>query len=89
MRESVLESDARKFAIARGWFEIKIMRASKNGFPDRFYARDGVIMLIEYKAPGKDVIKGSQQDLRINELRQQGVTVHVINTIEDAKSVLY
>lgn len=89
MRESALESDARKFAIVRGWFEIKIMRASKNGFPDRFYARGGVIMLIEYKAPGKVVIKGSQQDLRINELRQQGVTVHVINNIEDAKRVLY
>lgn len=88
MRESKLESDARKYAIARGWFEIKIMRASKNGFPDRFYARCGQIMLIEYKAKGKKVEAGSQQELRINELRAHGVVVFVIDNIEDAKLVL-
>ena len=88
MRESKLEADARKFAIARGWFEIKIMRASKNGFPDRFYARRGEIILVEYKAPGKSVEAGSQQELRINELRAQGVAVHVINDLDEVKRVL-
>lgn len=54
MREIAIERPASAYAESRGWFEVKIMLTSKNGFPDRLYARNGVIVFVEYKAPGEE-----------------------------------
>lgn len=85
-READIERAACHYAEARGWFQIKIMRASKNGFPDRFYARGGRVVLVEYKAPGEK--PGAQQLRRHAELRAAGVEVHVIDNLEDARALL-
>lgn len=82
MREIEVERPASAYAESRGWFEVKIEKASKRAFPDRFYARNGRIILVEYKAPGEK--PGPQQIRRHKELRQHGVEVFVIDNLKDA-----
>jgi hypothetical protein len=82
LREIEVERPASAYAESRGWFETKIMLTSKNGFPDRFYARNGRIILVEYKAPDEE--PKAQQKLRHKELRQHGVEVFVIDNLKDA-----
>lgn len=82
MREVQVERLASQYAVARGWFEVKIMQTSRRGFPDRFYARDGRVVLVEYKAPGRKPTP--QQEKRHRELREHGIEVHVIDNLQDA-----
>lgn len=82
MREIEIERPASEYAERRGWFEVKIMQTSSRGFPDRFYARRGRVVLVEYKAPGKPATE--QQAKRHRELRAAGVEVHVIDNLEAA-----
>jgi len=51
--ESKLEKAATDFAKSVGWTHNKIMQASRIGFPDHWYLRNGRTLLIEYKAPKK------------------------------------
>lgn len=87
MAEGILEVDierpASKYARARGWFEVKIMQTSRRAFPDRFYARDGRVVLVEYKRPGESPSK--QQAKRHRELREHGVEVYVFDDLQTAK----
>jgi hypothetical protein len=97
MKESTIERAHRKVAIAAGWFIDKIMRTSMNGFPDRFYAHGGSkhrcrtcnrgrVVLIEWKAPGKQATP--QQKLRHTQLRAAGIEVYVVDNIADANRIL-
>lgn len=85
MREIDIERPASVYAESRGWFEVKIQSTSKKGFPDRFYARKGRILLVEYKAPGEEPT--TQQKKRHKELREQGVEVFVIDKLEVAYGI--
>lgn len=85
MREIEIERPSCEFAESRGWFEIKIMKASKNGFPDRLYVRNGRTIYVEYKAPGE--VPSRQQQKRIQELRDHGAEVFVIDNFEVARAV--
>lgn len=82
MREIEIEQPASKFAETRGWFEIKIMRASKKGFPDRLYIRAGRTIYVEYKAPKETPTH--QQLKRHKEMRDHGAEVFVIDDLERA-----
>lgn len=82
-----IEKPAMKFAERRGWFQCKMTSPSINGMPDRFLARwDRGVVLIEFKAPGKPL--RTIQVERIDELRKQGVEVHVFDNLQDAKDFL-
>ena len=87
--ESELERQAMDYAVARGWFEVKLETCSKDGMPDRFLARkpEGVI-LIEMKREVGGELSGAQVR-RHKELRNHGVTGSVIDSLEEAKSVLF
>ena len=82
------EIEARHCVIARanGWVVEKIMRTGRNGFPDRFYAKNGQVVLIEWKRPGGRISK--QQLLRHQELRDAGVKVHIVYSLAEAELVL-
>lgn len=82
MREIEIERPASDYAESRGWFEVKIEKTSKRGFPDRFYARDGRVILVEYKRPDEE--PSPQQKRRHRELRAVGVEVHVIDNLDTA-----
>lgn len=84
-REIEIERPASDYAELRGWFEVKIMQASKRGFPDRYYVRDGRTVLVEYKAPGE--APSRQQVRRHHELREHGAEVHVIDNLEAAREL--
>ena len=86
MREIEIERPACKFAESRGWFQFKIEKASKGAIPDRFLARKGRIILIEFKAPNKE--PETQQFKRHKELRAHGVEVFVVDNLDDARRIL-
>ncbi len=84
--ESKTERDAMDYAESRGWWQDKVMRTSKGSFPDRFLARNGRIILIEFKKEGEP--PRPKQAKRHRELRAAGVTVHVVDSLADAKRIL-
>lgn len=86
--ESRIERESCDYAIARGWFEVKLEKCSKDGIPDRLLARkpEGVV-LIEFKRPGDGELSAAQQR-RIKTLREHGVTVYVVDSLEQAKKIL-
>lgn len=86
--ESDIEQAHRQDAEASGWFVSKIMRASPNGFPDRFYAKGGRVVLMEWKRPDGNGSLSAQQRLRIKQLKEAGVEVHVVDSVDDANRVL-
>lgn len=77
-----IEQPAVAYAERRGWFQCKFVSPGLKGVPDRFFARQGVILLVEFKAPGKQ--PSSQQKKRHKELRDHGVEVHWIDNLEAA-----
>lgn len=84
--ESEIEEKHSERAKANGWFVEKIMRTGRNGFPDRFYARAGRVVLIEWKRPRGRITK--QQLKRHDELRDAGVEVRIVYSLAEAEMVL-
>lgn len=81
-----IEQPARRYAESRGWLVEKVVSMSRKGWPDRFCVRrkDGVtrVVLVEFKKPGKE--PNEQQLKRHKELRDLGLEVHWIDTLEKA-----
>lgn len=71
------------FAKSRGWICEKVVSLSRRGWPDRFLARKGRIVLCEFKAPGKKPTV--QQVKRHIELREHGCEVVWFDDLEEAK----
>lgn len=86
-RERDVERPAHKYAKERGWFAEKIEKTTRKGFPDHFFARNGKIILIEFKRPSKPDAR-MQQEKRHRELRAAGVTVYVVSDLDHAKRIL-
>jgi len=84
--EVEIESKHRDRARAQGWVVEKIIQTGRGGFPDRFYARAGRVVLLEFKRPGGRV--GKQQLLRHDELRGAGVEVYVVYSVAAAEAIL-
>ena len=95
-RESDIERPASAYAALRRWFTFKLMRANINGLPDRWHFRrvrrcphcgnQTQVLLIEYKATG-EAARPDQLE-RIEELRAAGVTVYVVDDLDEAKRLL-
>ena len=84
--EAEIESKHRDRARQQGWVVEKIEKTGRGGFPDRFYAKGGRVVLMEWKRPGGRV--GKQQLLRHQELRDAGVEVHIVYSITAAEVIL-
>lgn len=84
--ESGIQSQARGYAILRGWWCIKVETPSMNGVPDFLYLRDGEYIWIEWKKPGGGL--SAIQEKRIKEMRTYGAVVYVLDNIGDAKVIL-
>ena len=52
-REAWVEGLVRKWAKANGWLVFKFSSLSQRGVPDRLFIKDGLIVFIEFKGPGK------------------------------------
>lgn len=69
-----------EFAQGRGWIVRQLAWIGRRGGPDTFFARDGRVILVEFKRPGKE--PGLQQAREIRRLRKHGVEVYSVNDVE-------
>lgn len=86
MREIVVEEKIVEFAEKQGWLVRKMVYAGRRGCPDRWFFRNGKIVIIEFKKPGKE--PDGLQAREIKKLREHGIRVHVIDNIADGCELL-
>lgn len=84
-RESKIEKTARLLAEKRGWFQVKIEKASINGFPDRLFVKDGKTIYVEFKSATGQL--RPEQVRVIGTLRKQGAEVYVVSSLEEANVI--
>jgi len=86
IRESTIESRVCDYAKRQGWLVRKFVSPSNRGVPDRIMFRNGHVLLIEFKAPGK---KPTELQLREHsKLQQHGFNVFVIDDIDEGKALI-
>lgn len=75
---TVIESPLEDFACAEaekaGWLVRKLQWVGRRNAPDRFFAKDGRVVLIEFKRPGGQPRPGQEKE--IARLRGAGVEVY-------------
>ncbi len=85
MRESYIEKKVCEYAKSLDWFCKKWKSPSHRGVPDRICFKNGRVILIEFKAPGK---KPTPFQKRIHEkFLEKGQKVEVIDNIEQGKQL--
>lgn len=77
MIESPIEEWVCDEAEAAGWLVRKLRWTGRRNGPDRFFAKDGRIVLIEFKRPGKGPRPGQEREIAA--LLNAGVEVHVVD----------
>jgi hypothetical protein len=80
MRETVIEQAVCEHAEKAGWLVRKVVYAGRRGAPDRWFLKDGRLVLIEFKRPGRSL--DAHQQREHERLTRAGFTVHVIDSIE-------
>lgn len=87
MLESYIEKKACEHAEKRGFLVRKAKWIGRRGAPDRFFSRaDTGPFFIEFKAPGETL--DPHQVREIERMRGAGITVHVIDNLDDACELL-
>lgn len=69
------------YAVSRGWLAWKMKIEGRNGCPDKWFFKDGRLIIVEFKDEGKP--RQPQQVRRARELEAAGFEVHVIDNYED------
>ena len=88
MLECELEEYGDAIAFSRGFLVRKLSWVGRRSAPDKFYAGNGVIFLVEYKRPGeKETGLSVGQKREIKRLRDVGVQVYVIDTKEEIDAI--
>lgn len=85
VREAYVEQAVIRRAKRNGWLVRKMQWIGTDGAPDRFFAKGGVIILVEFKRPGKDARKDQKEEH--DKLREVGVHVLVINDVEKGYAI--
>lgn len=80
--EKYVEDEAQK----AGWLVRKLSWVGRRAAPDRFFAKDGRIVLIEFKRPGKKAEGLQAKEHRL--LRAAGVETHVCDSPLQALVIL-
>lgn len=74
------------YARKTGWLAWRMQIMGRNGCPDAFFFKDGCLVIMEFKVPGK---KPTPQQLKRHaELRAAGFEVHVVDDPEKGKFIL-
>ena len=84
IRERDVEKKATDWAKKNGWLTYKFVSPSNRGVPDRVFIKDGHVVFIEFKAPGKKPTPLQAQTIR--KLKDAECEVHVF---DDAESAIY
>jgi len=83
MLELDIETKADRRAKENGFLVRKTKWIGRRGAPDKFYSRaDTGPFFVEYKRPGQTL--DPHQERELARLRAAGVTVHVIDNLDDA-----
>lgn len=86
MRESAIETAVCKFAKDNGILAMKLSGANQRGQPDRMFLKDGKVIFIEFKAPGKEARALQQRWLK--KLKEHQFSTYVCDDIFFGKSTL-
>lgn len=86
MRESFIERKCCEWAKVNGWLAFKFTSPNNRAVPDRLFIKDGRVVFVEFKAPGKQPTK--LQASVINLMRARGATVFVIDNYEGFINVM-
>jgi hypothetical protein len=85
--EREIELDVEIWAEDHGWIVRPMQYRGRRSCPDRFFFGHGTIVPIEFKRPKGGRLSGGQAQER-KRLAKVGVTVHVIDSVEDGIAVL-
>jgi len=85
VKESKVEKTVMDHAKKNGWVVRKLAWIGRRNAPDRFFAKGGVIILVEFKKPGGDATEKQSNEHKT--LRAAGVHVIVINDIEVGREI--
>lgn len=77
--EAVIEEVVCDDARADGWVVKKCKFIGERGALDRLFAKDGRVVFIEFKAPGKKGNTSTGQNRVMEELQGAGVECHVVD----------
>ena len=83
VRESHIENACVAFAKRKGWMVRKVHFVAHRGAPDRLFIRNGRLVWVEFKAPGKK--PRPDQLAEIERLQSEGLEVEVIDNVDDFK----
>ena len=86
MREVQVEKPCCLWAEKHGWLQRKLAWIGRVGAPDRFFAKDGRIVLVEFKAPGN--VARPEQEREHRRLRDAGIEVYVIDNRDEFERVM-
>ena len=77
MIESPIEDWVCSKAEAAGWLVRKLAWLGRRNAPARFFAKEGRVVLVEFKRPGGEPRPGQAKEARA--LRAAGVEVHAVD----------
>lgn len=86
IRERDIEAKVVKWAKDNGWLTYKFVSPSQRGVPDRIFIKGGIVVFIEFKAPGKKPTQLQAQTIK--KLQAQGMNVYVRSDVDAAKACL-
>lgn len=68
------------------WLVRKLQYIGRTGAPDRLFAGYGHCVFMEMKAPGEGL--STNQAREHNRLKDCGITVHVVDNVDDGVAIL-
>jgi len=86
MSEQELQSKCIKYAKAKGWIALKIIKCNMSGMSDSILFKDGKTIFVEFKAE-----KGIQSELQKyveKQLIEQGFKYYLIKSLEKFKEIV-
>ena len=86
MLERDIEHKVTEIAKKHGWLSFKFVSPAQRGVPDRIFMKDGRIVFIEFKAPGKKLT--DIQYYIIRRMVDFGCEVHVCDSVESGCNAL-
>ena len=86
MTESTIERAVCAYAKAKGCIVLKLSGQNQRGQPDRMFVREGRVLFVEFKSPGKKPT--ALQERWINDLRRQGMFATSCDDIEKGKGLI-
>jgi hypothetical protein len=86
LSEKKLERRCSDIARANGWYTRKFSSPSNRGVPDRIFIKDGDVVFVEFKAPGKTPTKLQIHELK--EITDKGGNAVWCDRVDDFKQFL-